>query len=88
MLYHTDKLSFRKWAARDGMSLMRQKKYISFYKREDDIPVLLHIGIQQNVTAQIEYVEAENDAEKYLMLGLIVGRNDKNVEYAVVDPPV
>lgn len=48
--------------------------------------MLLHIGIQQNVTAQIEYVEAENDAEKYLMLGLIVGRNDKNVEYAVVDP--
>ena len=62
-----------------------EKIYI-FYKREDDIPVLLHIGIQQNVTAQIEYVEAENDAEKYLMLGLIVGRNDKNVEYAVVDP--
>ena len=35
-----------------------EKIYI-FYKREDDIPVLLHIGIQQNVTAQIEYVEAE-----------------------------
>lgn len=62
-----------------------EKIYI-FYKREDDIPVLLHIGIQQNVTAQIEYVEAENDAEKYLMLGLIVGRNDKNVEYVTVDP--
>ena len=62
-----------------------EKIYI-FYKREDDIPVLLHIGIQQNVTAQIEYVEAENDAEKYLMIGLIVGRNDKNVEYVIVDP--
>lgn len=62
-----------------------EKIYI-FYKREDDIPVLLHIGIQQNVTAQIEYVEAENDAEKYLMIGLIVGGNDKNVEYVIVDP--
>lgn len=62
-----------------------EKVYI-FYKREDNIPVTLHIGIQQNVSAQIEYIEAENDAEKYLMLGLIVGRNDKNVEYVTVDP--
>lgn len=62
-----------------------EKVYI-FYKREDNIPVTLHIGIQQNVNAQIEYIEAENDAEKYLMLGLIVGRNEKNVEYVTVDP--
>ena len=62
-----------------------EKVYI-FYKREDNIPVTLHIGIQKNVNAQIEYIEAENDAEKYLMLGLIVGRNDKNVEYVTVDP--
>lgn len=62
-----------------------EKIYI-FYKREDNIPVTLHIGIQKNVNAQIEYIEAENDAEKYLMLGLIVGRNDKNVEYVTVDP--
>lgn len=62
-----------------------EKVYI-FYKREDNIPVTLHIGIQKNVNAQIEYIEAENDEEKYLMLGLIVGRNDKNVEYVTVDP--
>jgi hypothetical protein len=62
-----------------------EKVYI-FYKHEDNIPVTLHIGIQKNVNAQIEYIEAENDAEKYLMLGLIVGRNDKNVEYVTVDP--
>ena len=62
-----------------------EKVYI-FYKREDNIPVTLHIGIRKNVNAQIEYIEAENDAEKYLMLGLIVGRNDKNVEYVTVDP--
>ena len=59
---------------------------LDFYKHEDNIPVTLHIGIQKNVNAQIEYIEAENDAEKYLMLGLIVGRNDKNVEYVTVDP--
>lgn len=59
------------------------KVYI-FYKKEDMIPVDLHVEIHKKVSAQLEYLKADTESEKYLMLGILIGKNADGAEYAIV----
>lgn len=65
-------------------TLDSEAKVYIFYKKEDMIPVDLHVEIHKKVSAQLEYLKADTDSEKYLMLGMLIGKNADSAEYVIV----